>query len=161
MREIVCLRGEKALVDDQDFDVLNLYSWRLSHGYVVRSEGNTRKKGSYKTFYMHRVIMKPNNGQIIDHINMNTLDNRRENLRFCTKTENGRNSAVRKNNILGTKGIYYDLSRRKYRTSISVNKKQIFIGRFNTVEEAIIAYKSAVTMYFKDFAQLNLIKENK
>jgi hypothetical protein len=77
--------GQDCLVDDQDFDFLSQWTWRLHRmGYATR--------GAYKIrFYMHRVIIGAKPGEIVDHINRNKLDNRRSNLRIVDTFEHSRN----------------------------------------------------------------------
>ena len=92
MKQIPLTQGKFALIDDEDFEALNKWSWKLStNGYAIRCPSNGKtEKGRYKytTVRMHRVIMKPPHGFVIDHINANRLDNRRSNLRIVTQQEN-------------------------------------------------------------------------
>lgn len=71
----------QAIVDDDDYDRVSKYKWHYSNGYAVTNFG----------YRMHRLIMLPPHDLVIDHINHNRLDNRRENLRVCTQLENSRN----------------------------------------------------------------------
>ena len=82
MKEII-LKQHIALVSDEDFEWLNQFEWYWFNGYAVRFEGLRR-------FAMHREIIIPNPGMVVDHKNQNRLDNRRENLRECTQSENSR-----------------------------------------------------------------------
>lgn len=89
----------------------------------------------------HGTPLKP--GNIIDHINGNTHDNRKENLREISKSENAQNTKTRVDNKLGIKGVSYDPPTGRYRAEITVNKKTIRLGRFTTLEEAAKARKDA------------------
>lgn len=89
----------------------------------------------------HGTPLKP--GNIIDHINGNTHDNRKENLREISKSENAQNTKTRVDNKLGIKGVSYDPPTGRYRAEITVNKKTIRLGRFTTLEEATKARKDA------------------
>lgn len=90
MKRILLTKGKFALVDDKDFDYLNQFNWCFS------SKGYASKRGkiiNYKypegrTILMHRLIMGAVKGQDVDHINFNKLDNRRKNLRLCSRAEN-------------------------------------------------------------------------
>lgn len=108
--------------------------------YVVTSKG-----------YLHRIVANAPQGYEVDHIDRNTLNNRRDNLRICTRQENSRNKTKQSNNTSGHKGVSWDKAKKKWRAFISVDRKQIFLGRYNTIEEAIEARKQADTKYFKDF----------
>ena len=85
---------------------------------------------------MHRVILKAPKGSLCDHINGNGLDNRRKNLRFCTKSENAINSKIRIDNKTGYRGISWDKDRSKWSVRSRVNGKYIFLGRFLNKENA-------------------------
>lgn len=99
MKVINLTQGFICVVSNEDFTRLSKYAWRVSH-----SKGKGRKYGEPyaattikgKKFYMHRLIMKNPVGKIVDHINNQTLDNRRENLRIVSHKENMRNRIDRK-----------------------------------------------------------------
>ena len=85
MKEIPLTRGKFALVDDEDYEWLSQWKWYCSTtGYAVRGCKN-------RILYMHREIAKTKPGMLTDHINRNKLDNRKENLRFCSHRENMKN----------------------------------------------------------------------
>jgi len=109
-----------------------------------------------KAIRLHRFIMGNPTGKVVDHINCNTLDNRRENLRICTSQENSRNVHKYKNNTSGYKGVTYDKSHtKKWLASITVNKKVLNLGRFNTPEEAHNAYCIASKKYHGEYGRVN------
>ena len=83
-------RGQFAIIDTEDYQRVAAYSWHRTTGgeYVAAIIGD-RKKRTH--FYLHRVIMDPPEDMVIDHINHNTLDNRKSNLRICTQEENMQN----------------------------------------------------------------------
>lgn len=130
MKEII-LSGKKAngksvKVDDDDYNKYNHLAWHLSDtGYAVR-----RNNG--ETIRLHRLIMNCPEGMVVDHLNGDTLDNRKCNLRICTQLENANN----RHNI---KGYCYDRSKRKY----MVRYRNKFYGRYETEEEAKRAYQLA------------------
>lgn len=100
--------------------------------------------------------------EIIDHINGDGLDNRKQNLRICTKSENACNRGIDRDNTSGYKGVCYISNKTKrvkrWIAQIAINKKHICIGYFHTKEEAAIAYNEAATKYHGEFAKLNIIK---
>ena len=87
----------------------------------------------------------------IDHIDRDKSNNRINNLRSATRSQNKANEGSRKNNKLGVKGVCLD-NRGKYRTTINVNGKANFLGRFDTLEKAAEAYRTAAISYFGEFA---------
>ena len=128
-------------------------------------EKKTRLKASScgKTFYaangsgtIHRLIMGlvPNDGFEVDHINHNTLDNRRENLRVCTKSENQRN----KRSMPGTskfKGVFWHSAARKWAACITESGRNKYIGVFNVEEDAARAYDREALLLYGEFAYMN------
>ena len=94
--------------------------------------------------------MNPKTGMDVDHINGDTLDNRTENLRICTRQQNSANSAYRKN--MTTKGVSYDKARDLWKSYIKVNYRQIFLGRFKEKKDALNAYRVASERHFGAFS---------
>jgi hypothetical protein len=161
MREIILSKGKVALVDDEDYERVSQYKWSYSlmkvNEYAIR--GVTVSKGKYTTQLLHRFILGdvPKN-MVIDHINGNGLDNRKENLRICTQSQNNINKR-KKGTTSVYKGVYWEKARNKFRSHIVVDGKIIFLGRFETELEAAIAYDKASNFYHGEFANNNgLIK---
>ena len=152
--EIEAVCGTKILVDEDDFIFLSRYKWKISHTgkkyYAV-----TTLSGGQR---MHRIIMKAKEGQIIDHINGNGLDNRKENLRFCTNAENIRNKGLTKRNKTGFKGVYWCDTSKKFISSITFENKQRKIGSFDCPFKAARAYDSEAIKLHGEFANINFKK---
>ena len=145
---ITTAKGEKIFASKKDFDKLSKYSWCISKtGYAVANI-------NYKVVKMHRYILGLTNPKhVVDHINGNTLDNRRNNLRICNNTENARNCGLSKNNNSGFAGVQLIKKTGRYRARITVNRKEIYLGHFKTLAEAVEARKKAEEMYFGEFAR--------
>lgn len=92
---------------------------------------------------------------VVDHKNLNTSDDRWQNLRLATHGQNHANAPVRKNNTSGYKGVCFLKKRRRWAASIAPNRKHIRLGQFPTAEEAARAYDAAAIKYFGEFARLN------
>lgn len=105
-----------------------------------------------KIIKLHRYLLGPKEEEVVDHINHNTLDNRKSNLRLCTKQQNNMNRSKTSKNTSGVVGVYWDKSRGKYAASICINRHSKFLGYFNTVEEAAEARRQAEIEYFGEFA---------
>ncbi|WP_390884825.1 AP2 domain-containing protein [Cupriavidus gilardii] len=90
----------------------------------------------------------------VDHIDGNTLNNCRSNLRLCTQKENKQNIRLKSNSRSRIKGVYYDAARDRWQAYICVDKKKIHLGRHKTPEDAHMAYAAAARAYFGDFANL-------
>lgn len=140
-----------AIVDDTDFEKLSSYKWTLqSRGYVKTWDGD-------KAVYMHRLILDCVHGEEIDHINKNKLDNRRGNLRLCTRSQNNanRNIISERDNGSVYKGVRWDEDRKKFLARIGVNGKTINLGRYKNEIDAARAYDLAALKYYGEYASLN------
>lgn len=152
----------KAFVSDEDFDLVNRFKWSLK----VYPSGSKYPRcniwidGKRNTIFMHK-LLKPE-FQIVDHHNNNGLDNRRENLREATKTQNNRNKP--KNAVSSIyKGVCYFKGKghkKKWLSKICVNYKQVYLGVHETEVLAAEAYNNAAIIYFGEFAKLNVINSN-
>lgn len=159
------INGFIVLIDEQDIDFFKEFTWRIAKkdntNYLVRTINYPKTDDKRKTgrLWFHREILKVSNlywKKIqVDHINGNGLDNRRENLRLVTPSQNMFNSKKPKNNTTGFKGVDFQKKENKYRARIGVNNKRINLGQFNTAEEAARAYDEAAKKYHGEFAQLN------
>jgi len=154
---VIEIGGYDVLIDDEDYEKINTHSWCIFHSrserpYVVRYINNS---GKQIRIWLHRIIINPPDGKVVDHINNNTLDNRKCNLRICTHKENIRNQKKRKNNASGFKGVYFVEKNKKYRATIRVNGKGIHLGLFGTPEEAHKAYCEASKKYHGEFGRVS------
>lgn len=117
----------------------NDYNKYLKAGDIlgtINSEGYLLVKVKGNNFAVHRIIFKMIYGyepSCIDHINQNKIDNRIENLREATISENQRNTKLRVTNSTGVKGVTYDKKSKKYRARCSFNNKQISLGYFKDI----------------------------
>lgn len=148
-KQIPLTKGGFAIVDASDFDELNRFKWHLgSAGYAQRG---TRTNGQFLIIRMHRVILKPPQGSVSDHINRDKLDNRRCNLRACSIAENARNAKLQKNNSSGITGVYWHKAAQAWEASITVHRKRINLGLFPTIDAARTARREAANLYHKEF----------
>lgn len=141
-----------AQVDEEDVEKLNGYRWIVNgHGYVIAYALIAGKK---TTISLHRLVTGAKEGVLVDHINHDTLDNRKQNLRLCSHAENMRNRIMHKNNVLGLKGVYVavEYGRLRYRAQIRHAGKKICIGSFSDPVDAHKAYLHAAKKYHGEFA---------
>ena len=160
VKQVELTKGYIALVDDEDYKEISKYIWHVSgekdRPYACRT---VRENGVKKTIRMHRQIALVEDTETIDHINHDTLDNRKTNLRACKKKENCRNISVGKNNTSGFTGVYFREKQNKWDVSIMVDGKGIHLGRFDKKEDAIKAREDAEIKYFKEFRNTQTIAE--
>jgi hypothetical protein len=156
-RTIPLNNGAVTLVDAIDYAALSVFSWRcdkarMPHGYaVLRGKYHSRQNR------MHNIIMKPPDGMEVDHINGNGLDNRRENLRLATRSQQDMNR-VRGNKRKGTsrfRGVRWWKTGSKWQARIKLNQREIHLGFFSDETEAARAYDVAARKLFGDFARPN------
>lgn len=145
--------GKYALISDEDYELVAMHKWFLhKQGYACRS-----KKG--KTIRMHRVILGAQKGQLVDHQDLNRLNNQRSNLRFATWLQNLQNSAKR-----GThqyKGVYFSKWSHNqgrpscWKVTIRQNGTLLSFGMYKTAEEAARAYDIEIVRLRGEFALTN------
>ncbi len=122
-----------------------------STGYIYVSIGGKRHRVHRMIFLYHHGYLT--NGLQIDHIDGNPGNNRIENLREVTGSQNLMNSRVQKNNISGIKGVYWNKESRKWSAKISVNGKDIFLGYHDFKGEAAAVVKAAREKYHGEYAR--------
>lgn len=142
MKKIKLTQGKYALVDDKDFVALSAHKWCVNnHGGKWRAQRKDYSKEIGRMVFMHRVIMKPNKKSVVDHINGNSLDNRRCNLRVCSQSRNLQNQRLSRRNKSGVSGVHYKKQNRKWVAEIAVNRKRKYLGIFEKFKDAVLARK--------------------
>lgn len=141
-----CNEKCRALIDIDDIDKVKNYKWRYSGRYILSTVNS-------KPLRLHRLVMNCNNEEkVIDHINGNTLDNRKSNLRICTQHENDMNHKISCTNKSGTTGVRFREDKNKWVAYIYFNKKNINLGSFDKKEDAIKCRLDAEKYYFGEFS---------
>lgn len=142
---------EGILFDAEDFELIRPHKWRLTRdGYLLTSSPANRQTG----IYIHRLIMNPSPDMQIDHINGNKLDNRRCNLRVCTRQQNHCNVPPHKDKKSRFKGVTKDADGR-WLAKLKANGVHTYIGRFKDEADAALAYNLVACEKYGEFSYYN------
>jgi hypothetical protein len=144
--------GVYAYVDAADYEWLNQWQWRLHGGYAAR---HVNRKGKYGVIFMHREIMQPPAGRIVDHINGNKVDNTRANLRNITPGQNVQNKRKHRGTSSIYKGVSYYKAGHCWRAQVVLGKESFYLGQFDSEVEAARAYDYKAVELFGEFARPN------
>ena len=155
-KKITLTQGKYALVDDEDYEWLMQWNWcccfldkRRKNLYAMRNSKTVN--GKRNSIYMAREILKAKPGQIVDHENRETLDNRRSNLRICSRSENNTNLGLSSISTSGFRGVYWQKKGSIWKAQIKKNRKRYHLGCFSTPEEAHKAYVKAAKILHGKF----------
>jgi hypothetical protein len=159
-RLIPLSQNQNALVDASNFDWLSKWNWQAwwcsdtKSFYAVRGE---TKDGKRIRVWMHLEILNDRDAEQGDHKNHDTLDNRRDNIRPCSKVQNCWNRRMRSDNTSGYRGVSQRKYNGKWKACITVHRKNIMLGQFDDPKVAALAYNEAAKKYHGEFASLNAI----
>jgi hypothetical protein len=158
VREIPLKGGQTALVDDEDYEPLSQYRWQAhqsnSDVYAART---SEVGGKRRTVWMHRLIMGAPPDKRVDHLNHNTLDNRRSNLRVVSGRENSYNRRKLKRSTSVYKGVYKRIGDSEWRAELRGGSppKHYYLGSFPSEEQAARAYDEKAREVYGEHAALN------
>lgn len=155
MKIIELTQGKFCVVDNDDYDELMKNSWCIGNdGYACR--GIRLENGKSRLVRLHRQILglKLKDGKQVDHINKNKLDNQKENLRICTSSQNQHNRPINQNNTSGYKGVTWHKGSGKWHAQIMINKKNKYLGSFDSPETAYEVYCESAKLLHKEFASI-------
>ena len=152
-----------ATVDEDDFEKVKKHRWYIAKTserqiYVVSKFYNKETK-KMETTYLHRLLTSAPRGLEVDHIDGDTFNNKKDNLRLCTQAENQQNRGPSKNNKSGFKGVFMCESHRNlsrpWQAKIYVRGEKHHLGFFSTSEEAAKAYDKKALELHGEFVKLN------
>ena len=157
MKQIPLTQGQFAIVDDEDYEILNKHNWcaikKQNTFYAMRSDISGERK---KNVFMHRAILGLTKSDVlVDHKDSNGLNNQKSNIRACTPSQNSQNKRKNPRSVCQYKGVYLNFKNGKFVASIRIGGKSKSLGVYNTVESAAKAYDEAAKVHFKEFARLN------
>lgn len=149
-------RGYEAIIDSKDIGLVEDYNWHslITQGKVYAVRTQSTPDGKRKVL-LHRVLLGVASGVHVDHINGDTLDNRRTNLRECSNQQNQYNSKKPKTNTSGYKGVSWYKPYKKWRATIRISGKKKHLGYFSDLQEAYQAYCQASLENHKEFSKID------
>lgn len=144
-------------VDNEDVTSLKNHVWGINKCWNKNTNKHPRfyagcNMGRGSSLLMHRFIMNAGKGVVVDHINGDEQDNRKENLRICSQRENCENSKERINNISGQKGVCWDSTHKNWIAYIKIKKCNRRLGYYNDINKATRARRLAEIRYFSEYA---------
>lgn len=155
---VLLTRGRFAVISEVDEADVTLHKWCFHHaGYAVRSVARPggRSRCGQKMLLMHREIHPVPDGFEVDHKNGNRLDNRRQNLRQCSVSQNQQNRRSTPMNTSGFRGVHWAKHEHKWKAAIRVDGRKVHLGYHLAPEDAARAYDRAAVKYFGEFAVCN------
>lgn len=156
IRYIALTKGRFAIVDAVDYEWLSRYKWRATFNGGSWYAATTIKN---RNVLMHRMIMDPPEGIVVDHIDGNSLDDRRCNLRICTRQQNAYNCR-RSRGTSPYKGVCFEKITGRWRASIVYQGERLNLGLYESEVEAARAYDRKAIELFGEFAYLNFPEEH-
>lgn len=145
-----CNTNKEFKFDLEDYELVRQYYWRENqNGYCVN------KRWKSKTTFLHRLIMNCPDDMYVDHINGDRLDNRKQNLRIVTMSQNNMNQKQRENTSSGVTGVTWKNREQKWIAKIHIDGKEIYLGSYTNKEDAIKARREAENKYFGEYSYNN------
>lgn len=151
------------LVSPQDRPLVDEFAWTLTAALAGTAYAYSERFADERcsSRYLHRAVLTPPTGNVVDHINRNGLDCRRSNLRAASHKDNIRNASLTRRSDTGLKGVGYSQSRGKYRARIMIDGRDHHLGYFANAAEAGRAYDAAARAHFGQFASTNFTEASR
>ena len=154
--------NEEFYFDLEDYEKIKNYCWHLNkYGYIIAYDRKSGRSSVNNAIQMQWLIMNyydedcDHVNNVIDHINGDRKDNRKDNLRFVDRTQNNMNRKIQKNNTSGTTGVYWNKQKNKWTSQIMKYGEVYYLGSFNNIEDAISARKAGEEKYFGEYSYDN------
>lgn len=146
------------IIDKEDLEKVKYHKWRIDTNNRIIT-GNSSKSKPKKE--ITHILLNVPDGMVVDHIDGNSLNNKKDNLRICTQGENLCNKHFMSNNAHGIIGINWDKYRRRWSPEITYKSQRCHLGRYKTIEEAIYVRLLAEVILFKDFQNKENLLNNR
>jgi hypothetical protein len=146
-------QGLEAIIDASDIEIAEGRNWFAHKDHYTFYVKTTKKGFKHVKLRLHNEIINPPEGFTVDHVNGDGLDNRRSNLRLATIHENNRNCRIRKDNKSGKKGVSWHKRSNKWVAKIKYGGKPIYLGSYETIDDAYVAYCKALERLHGEFGR--------
>jgi len=143
------------VIDKEDLSFFAKYKWSVDKDKKVVCTINNEDER-----FLSRILLKPNEFDYVDHIDRNTLNNSKRNLRICSSQENNRNRIANSNSSSKYKGVHFCSTKNRWIARIRENYKIIHLGTFKNEEDAAKAYDKKARIMHKDFGRYNFPVNN-
>jgi hypothetical protein len=153
MKNIQLTQDKQTIVDDEDYSKLSCYRWQYSPTRTGYAKRTIRIGNKFSVINMARFITSCPKGKQVDHINHDTLDNRKENLRIVSQSQNMANRKINKNNKSGYKGVCWSYREKKW----VARTADVYLGYFQNKKDAARAYNNTARKLYGASALLNII----
>ena len=149
-------KGEQFLFDKESYELIKDYCWYINNnGYVAARD---RSVGKY--IFLHRLVMHPMENEDVDHINHDTRNNCKNNLRACSHMDNMKNKSIKKDNVSGVTGVFWQKLRSKWEATIIVSGRKKHLGYFTNFNDAAKSrIKAELELFGKYSANYNYFTE--
>jgi hypothetical protein len=148
-----------AIIDDEDYDFISSFRWSINKTPAGNCYYQTRKNN--KTICMHRLVIKAQEGEEVDHINRLPHDNRKSNLRICNDSGTSKNKSSKTGSSSKYLGVCWSSRDKNWRVTIKDNYKVVFESHYSTEEQAALAYNDVAIEFHGEFANLNIVPDEK
>ena len=147
--------GAEFKIDYEDYKLVCNYSWNQIKNQEYLGAYYIKPNGTVTKIKLHRLILglidNEDSEKMVDHINHEALDNRKENLRIVTNSQNQMNRTKTSLNTSGERGVYWHKKTNKWQANLQINGKLLYLGLFDNKEDAVLARKNAEVKYFKEY----------
>lgn len=161
---IIKIRGEAFDIDSEYQELISNNSWgfdKQKNGIIYLMHGFPTAWGTRLNTKFHRIVaglVKIENGiiienknELVDHVDGNSRNNKKSNLRICTRSQNAMNYGSPSNNTSGHRGVSWKKDKKKWKAYYSINQRQYHVGYYDTIEEASVAREIAAKKAFGSF----------